>query len=65
MVPEGPEGNELDRVLGESYNMFGLCVTPMKHRLDQRCAVCQLGLKGEKEAVEHATKTGHSNFAEY
>ena len=30
-----------------------------------RCGVCQIGLKGEKEAVEHATKTGHSNFAEY
>ncbi|PNH03286.1 Ubiquitin thioesterase OTU1 [Tetrabaena socialis] len=30
-----------------------------------RCAVCQMGLKGEKEAVEHAKTTGHSNFAEY
>ncbi|KAG2488512.1 hypothetical protein HYH03_013015 [Edaphochlamys debaryana] len=30
-----------------------------------RCAVCQIGLKGEKEAVEHAKATGHSNFAEY
>lgn len=30
-----------------------------------RCGVCQLGLKGEKEAVEHAKATGHSNFSEY
>ncbi|KAF8057140.1 OTU2 [Scenedesmus sp. PABB004] len=30
-----------------------------------RCAVCQVGLKGEAEAVAHAKDTGHSNFAEY
>ena len=30
-----------------------------------RCGVCQIGLKGEKEAVEHAKSTGHTNFAEY
>jgi hypothetical protein len=30
-----------------------------------RCGVCQIGLKGEKEAVEHAKTTGHQNFAEY
>ncbi len=30
-----------------------------------RCAVCQLGLKGEKEATVHAKETGHTNFAEY
>jgi ubiquitin thioesterase OTU1 len=30
-----------------------------------RCLVCQLGLKGEKEAVEHAKATGHQNFGEY
>ncbi|EFJ40472.1 hypothetical protein VOLCADRAFT_84470 [Volvox carteri f. nagariensis] len=30
-----------------------------------RCGVCQIGLKGEKEAVEHAKATGHTNFAEY
>ena len=30
-----------------------------------RCGVCQLGLRGEKEAVEHAKATGHTNFAEY
>lgn len=30
-----------------------------------RCGVCQIGLKGEKEAMEHAKSTGHSNFAEY
>lgn len=28
-----------------------------------RCGVCQIGLKGEKEAVEHAKTTGHQNFA--
>lgn len=30
-----------------------------------RCGVCLIGLKGEKEAVEHAKATGHQNFAEY
>ncbi len=30
-----------------------------------RCLVCQRGLKGEKEALEHAKTTGHTNFAEY
>lgn len=30
-----------------------------------RCGVCQLGLQGEKEAVEHAKGTGHTNFTEY
>jgi ubiquitin thioesterase OTU1 len=30
-----------------------------------RCGVCQIGIKGEKEAVEHAKATGHQNFAEY
>ena len=30
-----------------------------------RCLVCQTGLKGEKEAVEHAKATGHQNFGEY
>ncbi|EIE18214.1 OTU-domain-containing protein [Coccomyxa subellipsoidea C-169] len=30
-----------------------------------RCGVCQLGVKGEKEALEHAKATGHQNFGEY
>ena len=30
-----------------------------------RCGVCQIGVKGEKEAVEHAKQTGHQNFSEY
>ncbi|GAQ81675.1 OTU-like cysteine protease [Klebsormidium nitens] len=30
-----------------------------------RCQSCQQGLKGQKEAVEHARSTGHTNFAEY
>lgn len=30
-----------------------------------RCGVCQIGLKGEKEAVMHAKETGHQNFSEY
>jgi len=30
-----------------------------------RCLVCQAGLVGQKEAVEHAKTTGHTNFAEY
>ncbi|XP_006855843.2 ubiquitin thioesterase OTU1 [Amborella trichopoda] len=30
-----------------------------------RCGVCQMGLIGQKEAVEHAKATGHINFQEY
>ena len=30
-----------------------------------RCLVCQRGLVGEKEAIEHAQGTGHTNFSEY
>lgn len=30
-----------------------------------RCLVCQQGLTGEKDALKHATETGHQNFAEY
>jgi ubiquitin thioesterase OTU1 len=30
-----------------------------------RCGICQMGVKGEKEAQEHAKQTGHTNFAEY
>ncbi|BFG29767.1 hypothetical protein CerSpe_160410 [Prunus speciosa] len=30
-----------------------------------RCGVCQLGLVGQKEAVEHARATGHVHFQEY
>ena len=30
-----------------------------------RCLVCQKGLTGEKDALEHAKATGHQNFGEY
>mmetsp|Transcript_33761 Transcript_33761/g.54067 ORF Transcript_33761/g.54067 Transcript_33761/m.54067 type:complete len:216 (-) Transcript_33761:35-682(-) len=30
-----------------------------------RCLVCQKGLKGQGDAVEHAKASGHTNFAEY
>ncbi|CAA0806490.1 OTU-like cysteine protease family protein [Striga hermonthica] len=30
-----------------------------------RCAVCQIGVVGQKEAVEHAQATGHANFQEF
>ncbi|XP_010675713.2 OVARIAN TUMOR DOMAIN-containing deubiquitinating enzyme 2 isoform X1 [Beta vulgaris subsp. vulgaris] len=30
-----------------------------------RCGVCQIGVKGQKEAMEHAKTTGHVNFQEY
>ncbi|XP_044498064.1 OVARIAN TUMOR DOMAIN-containing deubiquitinating enzyme 2-like isoform X3 [Mangifera indica] len=29
------------------------------------CGVCQIGVVGQKEAVEHAQATGHVNFQEY
>ena len=34
-------------------------------KFDLRCLVCQCGLVGEKGAMEHAKKTGHTNFSEY
>ncbi|XP_031278781.1 OVARIAN TUMOR DOMAIN-containing deubiquitinating enzyme 2-like isoform X1 [Pistacia vera] len=30
-----------------------------------RCGVCQIGVIGQKEAVEHAQATGQANFQEY
>lgn len=30
-----------------------------------RCGVCQIGVIGQKEAVEHAQATGHVNFQEF
>ncbi|KAL8098634.1 OVARIAN TUMOR DOMAIN-containing deubiquitinating enzyme 2 [Apium graveolens] len=30
-----------------------------------RCGVCQIGVVGQKEAVQHAEATGHVNFQEY
>ncbi|CAM8887837.1 hypothetical protein QQ045_024376 [Rhodiola kirilowii] len=30
-----------------------------------RCGVCQKGVIGQKEAVEHAKETGHANFQEF
>ncbi|KAL0316469.1 UNVERIFIED_CONTAM: OVARIAN TUMOR DOMAIN-containing deubiquitinating enzyme 2 [Sesamum radiatum] len=30
-----------------------------------RCGVCQIGVVGQKEAMEHAQATGHVNFQEY
>ncbi|CAI0379787.1 unnamed protein product [Linum tenue] len=30
-----------------------------------RCGVCQIGVIGQKEDVEHAQATGHVNFQEY
>jgi ubiquitin thioesterase OTU1 len=30
-----------------------------------RCGVCQIGVVGQKEAVEHAQATGHVNFQEF
>lgn len=30
-----------------------------------RCGVCYIGVRGEKEAAEHAQQTGHQNFSEY
>jgi len=32
---------------------------------DLKCQRCGKGLKGEKEAREHAKETGHAEFGEY
>uniref|UniRef100_A0A1D1XFV8 Ubiquitin thioesterase OTU n=1 Tax=Anthurium amnicola TaxID=1678845 RepID=A0A1D1XFV8_9ARAE len=34
-------------------------------RFTLRCGVCQMGVVGQKEAVEHAQATGHVNFQEF
>ncbi|XP_065862378.1 OVARIAN TUMOR DOMAIN-containing deubiquitinating enzyme 2 [Euphorbia lathyris] len=34
-------------------------------RFTLRCGVCQIGVVGQKEAVEHAQSTGHVNFQEF
>eukprot|EP00899_Mesostigma_viride_P002098 jgi/Mesvir1/1188/Mv17682-RA.2 len=34
-------------------------------RFTLRCGVCRAGVKGQKEAVEHARATGHGSFEEY
>lgn len=34
-------------------------------RFSLKCNVCDKGLVGEKEAMEHAQITGHTNFGEY
>ena len=30
-----------------------------------RCQICQIGVLGETEALDHAKATGHANFSEY
>ena len=30
-----------------------------------RCQICQKGVSGEGEALEHAKATGHANFSEF
>jgi len=32
---------------------------------DLKCEICKKGLKGEKEARQHATETGHTDFGEF
>ena len=50
------------RVVGEAHAARQFTDTA---NFSLRCLVCQQGLKGEKEAVEHAKQTGHQNFGEY
>eukprot|EP01102_Stenamoeba_stenopodia_P019993 TRINITY_DN7660_c0_g1_i1.p1 TRINITY_DN7660_c0_g1~~TRINITY_DN7660_c0_g1_i1.p1 ORF type:complete len:375 (+),score=82.46 TRINITY_DN7660_c0_g1_i1:167-1291(+) len=51
------------RKLAEQLNKAAQFVNVSKFTL--RCLVCQTGLVGQKEAVEHAKATSHTNFAEY
>ena len=30
-----------------------------------KCEICLVGIKGQKEAQDHAMKSGHSKFSEY
>eukprot|EP00798_Chlamydomonas_sp_ICE-L_P022763 gene22763-29931_t len=51
---------ELDITIFEPKLPTSICAKEGAAKL-----ACQIGLKGEKEAVEHAKSTGHSNFSEY
>jgi len=33
-------------------------------KFEMKCMICSMLLKGQKEAVEHATETGHQNFTQ-
>ena len=53
-------------------DMVGSCMQANKARqftdtasFTLRCGTCKIGVKGEKEALEHAKSTGHANFSEY
>ena len=67
IVPStGPEADAADakarRVVAEAHAARQFTDTA---NFTLRCLVCQKGLVGEKEAVEHAKSTGHQNFGEY
>ncbi len=51
---------EYGRMLGEGLRKKSQFVDTAKFAL--RCGVCYQGLVGQKEALEHAAKTGHTNF---
>ena len=67
IVPStGPEADAADakarKVVAEAHASRQFTDTA---NFTLRCLVCQKGLVGEKEAVEHAKSTGHQNFGEY
>ncbi|XP_071703194.1 OVARIAN TUMOR DOMAIN-containing deubiquitinating enzyme 2 [Rutidosis leptorrhynchoides] len=79
-VDEAPEefdqtifGVDSDRSIG-SYESLALNLVKDQQRkrsytdtanFTLRCGVCQIGVIGQKEAVEHAQATGHVNFQEF
>jgi ubiquitin thioesterase OTU1 len=67
IVPSaGPEADAADakarKVVAEAHQARQFTDTA---NFSLRCLVCQQGLVGEKEALEHAKSTGHQNFGEY
>jgi len=51
------------KALGENLRKNNLFTDTANFKL--RCGVCNTALVGEKEAIEHANKTGHTDFREY
>ncbi|EKM55136.1 uncharacterized protein PHACADRAFT_255547 [Phanerochaete carnosa HHB-10118-sp] len=68
MVPREREGDD-DAVLQAAKKLADKLRVKKAYTntatFDLRCQVCKTGLKGEKEARQHAKETGHVEFGEY
>ncbi|GMH35786.1 hypothetical protein BSKO_03654 [Bryopsis sp. KO-2023] len=64
--PNTPEG---EKIMEGARNLVAKLNTTMQYTDTQgftiRCGFCGRGFMGEKQAMEHAQQTGHTNFQEY